>query len=173
MHRTSNSLENPTHVSGQICPNQSPDPNPNPANLTDEPATGSRRRLAGGGSGRSSSAGQGYFGSGAGVDDDDDDDRGRYLDNSRRRGGGGSGGGANRNRIADDNGANQNSFLTPHIYKQKRTERGVLSVSKLCYVFPCELRGPAWAVGSYEISQLAKHYLQNLATDTTSRSVVH
>ena len=33
------------------------------------------------------------------------------------------------------------------------TERGVLSVARFCYVFLCELRGPAWAVGSYSISQ--------------------
>ena len=56
------------------------------------------------------------------------------------------------------------------------TERGVLSVTRFCYVFPCELRGPAWAVGNYSISQSAggnfpKHYLQNLATDRTPRSV--
>ena len=37
----------------------------------------------------------------------------------------------------------------------KTTERGVLSVARFCYVFPCELRGPAWAVGSYSISQSA------------------
>ena len=52
------------------------------------------------------------------------------------------------------------------------TERGVLSVPRFCYVFPCELQGPAWAVGSYSISQSVggtsqNHYLQNLATDRT------
>ena len=56
------------------------------------------------------------------------------------------------------------------------TERGVLSVARFCYVFPCELRGPAWAEGSYSISHISrrnfpKHYLQNLATDRTPRSV--
>ena len=35
------------------------------------------------------------------------------------------------------------------------TERGILSVARFCYVFPCELREPAWAVGSYSISQSA------------------
>ena len=33
------------------------------------------------------------------------------------------------------------------------TERGVLSVAIFFYVFPCGLRGPAWEVGSYSISQ--------------------
>ena len=32
------------------------------------------------------------------------------------------------------------------------TERGVLSVARFCHGFPCELRGPASAVGSYSIS---------------------
>ena len=54
------------------------------------------------------------------------------------------------------------------------SEWGVLSVPRFCYVFPCDLWGPA--VGSYSISQSAwgtsgKHYLQNLATDRTPRSV--
>ena len=49
--------------------------------------------------------------------------------------------------------------------------RGVLSVASFCYVFPCELRGPAWAVGSYSISQSAGGSSQNLATDRTPRSV--
>ena len=35
------------------------------------------------------------------------------------------------------------------------TERGILSVARFCHVFPCELRGPAWAVDSYSISQSA------------------
>ena len=57
-----------------------------------------------------------------------------------------------------------------------RTEQGVLSVARFCYVFPCELRGPASAVGSYKyqpISQgnFTKSYLQNLATDRTPHSV--
>ena len=49
------------------------------------------------------------------------------------------------------------------------TERGVLSVARFCYVFLCQLRGPAWVVGSYSISRghFPKHYLQNLATDRT------
>ena len=34
----------------------------------------------------------------------------------------------------------------------KHTEWGVLSVAIFCYAFPCELRGTAWAVGSYSIS---------------------
>ena len=33
--------------------------------------------------------------------------------------------------------------------QQESTELGVLSVARFCYVFACELRGPAWAVGSY------------------------
>ena len=35
------------------------------------------------------------------------------------------------------------------------TEWGVLSVARFCYVFPRKLRGPAWAVSSYSISQSA------------------
>ena len=46
------------------------------------------------------------------------------------------------------------------------TERGVLSVVRFCYVFPCELRGPAWAVGSYSISQSAGGTSQNIIYKT-------
>ena len=46
------------------------------------------------------------------------------------------------------------------------TERGVLSVSRFCYVFPCELQGPAWAVGSYSISQSAGETSQNIIFKT-------
>ena len=47
---------------------------------------------------------------------------------------------------------------------------------KVLLCFSCELRGPAWAIGSYSISQLCggnfpKHYLQNLATDNMPHSV--
>ena len=35
------------------------------------------------------------------------------------------------------------------------TERGCLSVARFSYVFQLELRGPAWAVGSYSMSQSA------------------
>ena len=55
------------------------------------------------------------------------------------------------------------------------TERGVLSVTRFCYAFPCELRGPAWAVGSYSISQSAGETSQNIIFKTlrqTSRSVL-
>ena len=31
-------------------------------------------------------------------------------------------------------------------------ERGVQSVARFCYVFPCQLRGPAWAVGVATVS---------------------
>ena len=46
------------------------------------------------------------------------------------------------------------------------TERGVLSVAKFCFVFPYELRGPAWAVGSYSISQSAGETSQNITFKT-------
>ena len=46
------------------------------------------------------------------------------------------------------------------------TERGVLSVARFCYVFPRELRGPAWAVGSYSISQSAGGTSQNIICKT-------
>ena len=61
-------------------------------------------------------------------------------------------------------------FIPPNII----TEWGVPSVARFCYVFSCDLRGPAWAIGSYSISQSSdfpKHYLQSLATDRTPRSV--
>ena len=44
------------------------------------------------------------------------------------------------------------------------TEWGVLSVVRFCYVFPCELRGPAWAV--YSISQSAGGTSQNIIFKT-------
>ena len=46
------------------------------------------------------------------------------------------------------------------------TERGVLSVARFCYVFPCELRGPARAVGSYSISQSAGGTSKNIIFKT-------
>ena len=48
----------------------------------------------------------------------------------------------------------------------KTAEWGVLSVARFCYVFPCELRGPAWAVGSYSISQSAGGTSQNIIFKT-------
>ena len=50
--------------------------------------------------------------------------------------------------------------------EKSNTERGVLSVARFCYVFPCELRGPAWAVGSYSISQSAGGTSQNIIFKT-------
>ena len=57
---------------------------------------------------------------------------------------------------------------------QLSTERGVLSVARFCYVFPCELGGPAWAVGTYSISRgnFPKNYLQNLDTERIPHSVL-
>ena len=53
---------------------------------------------------------------------------------------------------------------------------GVLSVTRFCYVFPCELRGPAWAVGSCRISQSAGGTSQNTSgidrKEQTVRSVL-
>ena len=49
------------------------------------------------------------------------------------------------------------------------TERGVPSVARFCYVFPCELRGPAWAVGSYSNSQSARGTSQNIIFKTLRR----
>ena len=49
---------------------------------------------------------------------------------------------------------------------KKSTERGVLSVARFCYVFPCELRRTAWAVGSYSISQSAEGTSQNIIFKT-------
>ena len=46
------------------------------------------------------------------------------------------------------------------------TERGILSVARFCYVFPGELQGPAWAVGSYSISQSAGETYQNIIFKT-------
>ena len=51
-------------------------------------------------------------------------------------------------------------------YFLRITERGVLSVAGFCYVFPCELRGPPWAVGSYSISQSAGGTSQNIIFKT-------
>ena len=46
------------------------------------------------------------------------------------------------------------------------TERGVLSVARFCSVFPCELPGPAWSVGSYSSSQSAGGTSQNIIFKT-------
>ena len=46
------------------------------------------------------------------------------------------------------------------------TERGVLTVARFCHVFPCELRGPAWAVGSYSISKSVGGTSQNIIFKT-------
>ena len=46
------------------------------------------------------------------------------------------------------------------------TEWGVLSVARFCYVFQCELRGPAWAVGSYSISQHPEELPKNIIFKT-------
>ena len=46
------------------------------------------------------------------------------------------------------------------------TMRGILSVARFCYVFPCELGGPAWAVGSYSVSQSAGGTSQNMIFKT-------
>ena len=46
------------------------------------------------------------------------------------------------------------------------TALGILSVARFCYVFPCELRGPAWAVGSYSVSQSAGGTSQNIIFKT-------
>ena len=43
---------------------------------------------------------------------------------------------------------------------------GVLSAARFCYVFPCELGGPVWAVGSYSISQSAGGTSQNIIFKT-------
>ena len=40
------------------------------------------------------------------------------------------------------------------------------SVTRFCYVFPCELRGPAWAVGSYSIGQSAGGTSQHIIIKT-------
>ena len=53
----------------------------------------------------------------------------------------------NLGRLEDPNLESDTSYMG--------TERGVLSVVRFCYVFPCELGGPAWAVGSCSISQSA------------------
>ena len=46
------------------------------------------------------------------------------------------------------------------------TEWSVLSLARFDNVFPCELRGPAWAVGSYIISQSARGTFQNIIFKT-------
>ena len=46
------------------------------------------------------------------------------------------------------------------------TERGVLSVARFCYVLPCELQGPVWAVGSCSISQSVGGASQNIIFKT-------
>ena len=51
-------------------------------------------------------------------------------------------------------------------YFRRITGRGFLSVAGFCYVFPCELQGPAWAVGSNSISQSAGETSQNIIFKT-------
>ena len=48
------------------------------------------------------------------------------------------------------------------------TEQGVLSfdVARFCFVFPCDLRGPVWAVGSFSISQSAGGTSRNIIFKT-------
>ena len=58
------------------------------------------------------------------------------------------------------------SQLDPTPEYRVTTERGELSVARFCYVFPCELRRPAWAVGSYSISQSAGGTSKNIIFKT-------
>ena len=48
----------------------------------------------------------------------------------------------------------------------KCTERGCLSVTRFCYSFLSELRGPAWAVGTYSIGHSAGGTSQNMICKT-------
>ena len=58
-------------------------------------------------------------------------------------------------------------YSVGHILKGiHNIERGILSVARFCYVFPCELRWPAWAVGSCSISQSAGGTSQNITFKT-------
>ena len=50
-----------------------------------------------------------------------------------------------------DLGARAKTAMKVTDHSKLCTERGVLSVARFCYVFPCELREPAWAVGSYRV----------------------
>ena len=52
------------------------------------------------------------------------------------------------------------------IFAEHTTDRGVLSVARFSYVFSCELRGPAWAEGSYSISQSAGGISQKIIFKT-------
>ena len=61
-------------------------------------------------------------------------------------------------------GDNIHTFFLPYLLHT--TEWGVLSVARFSYVFSCELRGPAWAVGSYIISQSAGGTSQNIIFKT-------
>ena len=66
---------------------------------------------------------------------------------------------------------------SPSLGRSICTEWGVLSVAIFCYVFPFALRGPAWAVNNYSISQSARGTSQNiifktLRIDRTPHSVV-
>ena len=56
--------------------------------------------------------------------------------------------------------------MTDPKHNMSYTEQGVLSVARFCYVFPCELQGPAWAVGSYSISQSTGGTSQNIIFKT-------
>ena len=58
--------------------------------------------------------------------------------------------------------ASQLYFFVAHGY----SEWVVLSVARFCHVFPCELQGPAWAVGRYSISQSAGGTSQNIIFKT-------
>ena len=53
-----------------------------------------------------------------------------------------------------------------NVFTRLCTERGVLSVTRFRYVFQCELWGPAWAVGSYSISQSAGGTSQSIIFKT-------
>ena len=56
--------------------------------------------------------------------------------------------------------------LQHHSNPLRNTEWGVLSVARFCYVFPCDLQGPARAVGSYSISQSAGGTSKNIIFKT-------
>ena len=53
------------------------------------------------------------------------------------------------------------------------TEQGALSVARFCYVFPCELRGPAWAVGSGPPAGGTPQILVNKTSRMTGRLRVY
>ena len=64
------------------------------------------------------------------------------------------------------NGMIQLSLDAKKFCNRTSTERDVLSVARFCHAFPCQLRGPAWAVGSYSISQSAGGTSQNITFKT-------